>query len=323
MKKLFLVIFSLIAISLACVIFKGGEAQAQANFDRNFFVGRAYQLASFSSDERIVEPEINFLVAGAKGDEINNYGAFEEDRVIKIVDPDIFLGGVVAVFRAPSYTIDDAGKKTQIKTFKGGVEGILNQAGIELAREDRVEPSLESSTEGISQIKITRVEETELEKFETLSYRIIEIDDPNLERGIRKVSQEGKIGQKRLLYLLRRENGIEVSREKISEKIIEKPVDKIIKNGTKVVVLSSVKGYATIYNPSYCSVVSVNYKKGTLVRITNQANGVTVLKTVDCTWGTVTHPSGVVLDLSRSVLLELKYNGSGKGPLVLVEEIKK
>ncbi len=305
-----------------CLGLKGGGAKAQANFDKNFFLGRAYQLVNFSADERIVEPQINFLVAGNKGG-LGQFDVDDKDRVVKIVDPDIFLGGVVAIFRAPNYTINDAGKKTQIKTFKGGVEGILSEAGVELAKEDRVEPPLGDSIEGISQIKITRVEETELEKFETLPYRTVEIDDPNLERGIRKVSQDGKIGQKRLLYLVRRENGVEVSREKISENIVEKPVDKIIKNGTKVVVLSSVRGYATIYNPSYCSVVSVNYKKGTLVRITNQANGVSILKTVDCTWGTASHPSGVVLDLSRPVLAELKYNGSGKGPMVLVEEIKK
>lgn len=322
MKKLLPLSAFLLVAFIAYLGLGGGQASAQSNYDKSFFLGRAYQLADFSQDERIVEPEINFIIAGSSNAESNSTTE-KVDRVVKIVDPNVFLGGVTAIFRAPTYQIIDAGKKSEIKTFKRGVQGILQEAGVELAKEDRVEPPLSDSAENISQIKITRVQETELEKFETLPYQSKEIDDPNLERGIRKITQEGKAGKKRLLYLVRRENGIEVSRVKILEEITEKPIDKITKNGTKVVVLSSVRGYATIYNPSYCSVVSTNYKKGTLVRITNQANGVSILKSVDCTWGTASHPADVVLDLSRAVLSELKYNGSSKGAYVLVEEIKK
>ena len=109
----------------------------------------------------------------------------------------------------------------------------------------------------------------------------------------------------------------------IKDEIVEKPTNKIVRIGTKVIVLSSVRGYATIYNPSSCTVVSANYKKGTSIRITNLKNGASAIKNVDCTWGIASAPDGIVLDLSRSVLSELKYDGSGKGPLVLVEELKK
>lgn len=301
-------------------VFSLRTASAQGVYDKGFFVGRAYELASFGDDERAVEPEIKIFLPGIKSDVLEEGG---RTKVINILDPTVNFGGVRAIFRAPSYIISDAGRKREVFSFKRGVKGILDEAGVELAKEDRVDPPTSASSQNINLIKITRVEETEIEKFETLPYQTKEIDDPNLERGLKKVSQDGKNGKKRLLYLVRRENGVEVSRTKKTEEIVEKPVDKIIRNGTKVVVLSSVKGYATIYNPSKCSVVSVNYRRGTLVRITNQANGVSVLKDVDCTWGTAIHPPDVVLDLSRSVLSELKYNGSGKGAYVLVEEIKR
>jgi len=312
--------FVLIFASAIVLLLSSENTSAKGVYDKGFFVGRAYELANFADDERAVEPEIKVFLPGIKSDVLEEGG---RSKIINILDPTVNFGGVRAIFRAPSYVIDDAGRKQEVFSFKRGVQGILDEAGVELAKEDRVEPPLSAFSQNINLIKITRVEETEIEKFETLPYQIKEIDDPNLERGLKKVSQDGKTGKKRLLYLVRRENGSEVSRVKTLEETVEKPVDKIIKNGTKVIVLSSIKGYATIYNPSNCSVVSANYRKGTLVRITNQANGISILKDVDCTWGIASHPADVVLDLSRPVLAELKYNGSSKGAYVLVEEIKR
>lgn len=320
MKRIVSVVLLAVVAALGVLLFSRHQAEAQDLYDRGFFVGRAYELANFSEDEMATEPEIKVILPGSKGDIAQTTDS--STRIVNIIDPSVSFGGVQGIFRAPKYTIIDGNKKSETFSFKRGVQGILDEAGVELAKEDRAEPPVSASAIGISEIKITRVEEAEVEKFETLPYQTKEIDDPNLDRGVKKVSQDGQNGKKRYVYLVRRENGVEVSRVKKIEEIVEKPVDKIIKNGTKVTVLSSTGGYATIYNPSSCSVVSVNYRKGTLVRITNKANGVSVIKTVDCTWGIASHPSDVVLDLSRSVLSELKYNGSGKGALVLVEELK-
>lgn len=319
MKKSILFVSLLFGLSIIFLFAR--DTFAQGLYDKSFFIGRAYELVSFAEDEKPVEPDIKFFMPGVKTDLAEEGG---RTKIVNILDPTVSFGGVKAIFSAPKYTINDAGRKTDIFSFKRGVEGILSEAGFEIAKEDRVEPPLSApAPTNLSEIKITRVVETEIEKFETLPYQTKEIDDPNLERGIKKISQDGRLGKKRLLYLVRREDGREVSRVKTLEETVEKPVNKIIKNGTKVIVLSSVKGYATIYNPANCSVVSVNYRKGTLVRITNQANGVSVMKDVDCTWGTASHSSDVVLDLSRAVLSELKYNGSSKGANVLVEEIKR
>ena len=112
-----------------------------------------------------------------------------------------------------------------------------------------------------------------------------------------------------------------MERALLSTEIVKEPKSQINYTGTKVTVLSSVRGKATI-GPSFCNIVSANYRKGTLVRITNTANGARLFGTVDCTWGTANAPAGVVLDVSKSVLSTLKWNGSGAGPNVLVEEIK-
>lgn len=290
-------------------------------FDEDYFKGKAIEKADFKDDEIVVDPEIVYSLPGVRMAEA---GGGQQDKVVTLIDPKFSIAGISAVFRAPKYTVIDQTKTYDLFSFKRRVGDILTAGGVDIANEDMVNPPLSATAplvENNNLIKITRVSIAEIEKFEALPYQTKRIDDPTLERGKEKVQQEGKTGKKRLLYSVRRENGVEVSRALSKEETVEKPQDKIIKVGTKIVVLSSIRGIATATNLSN-AVVSANYRKGTLVRITNLANGVQITKTVNYTWGTAKAPDGIVLDLSWSILDELKFNGRGKGPNVLVEEIK-
>ncbi len=307
----------LAGVVLAVTLFALSASFARAESNDPFLL-RALVLADFRPDEVAPTPEISYLLPGEQESRQSLLDPYT--KVVTIFDPAFGIGGVQAVFRAPVYQITDADKTFTQKSFKRGVGGVIADAGIVLAKEDKVEPALSSPAAGNS-IKITRVSVAEIEEFETLPYQTKEIDDPDIDRGIRKVTQDGKTGTKTLTYQVRRENGIEVSKDLIKSEVTSKPEDKIIKIGTRVVVLSSVRGYATI-TPRQNAVVSANYKRGTLLRITNTANGVSIFKTVNYTWGTASAPEDVVLDLSVSILDELKFNGKGKGPVVLVEEIK-
>lgn len=315
--KYFGAVFTLVAAVALVTLSSGSKTGAQI-LTKDNIVGRAVVLADFGPNEVAPMPEIKYLGPGDRGEvaPLNN----SHYKVVNLVDPRFGLGGIQAVFVAPQYQVNDGGEALTCPSFYKSVGDILTDCSIILAKEDTVEPDL-LSPPGINTIKITRVSVAELEQFETLPYQTKTIDDPNLERGKQKVEQAGKYGKKRLVYQIRRENGVEVSRTVIKEEIVEKPENKIIKNGTKVVVLSSVRGVATATNLSN-AVVSANYKRGTLIRITNSANGVSILKTVNYTWGTADPPAGIVLDLSWNILDELKFNGSGAGPNVLVEEIK-
>jgi len=294
-------------------------AKAQFSYDNNYYLGRAVDIAGFKPDESFENYEIKVLNFWQKGG--SQYITLNPaEKVVDIVSPDLGIGAIQIKFIAPTYEIEDGPNKIYFSTFKRGVKGILDEAGIVLAKEDRVEPSPDQPASE-KKIKITRVEESENEKFELIPYRTKEILDPNLERGLTRVDQLGSSGKKRLLYSVRRENGVEISNKLVSEEIVEKSQDKIIRIGTKVVVLSSVSGVATATNLSD-AVVSTNYRRGTLIRITNLANGKKIEKTVNYTWGSSNPPSGVVLDLSWDILSELGYDGVSRGLDVLVEEIK-
>jgi len=294
------------------------KAANQTSFDSDFLVSRAIVLGNFTSDEISPIPEIRYLMPGEEGASEMQFN--HSRRIVNIFDPRFGLGGIQAIFTAPVYKVQDGEQALTFSSFKKTVGDILAENGVVLANEDQVTPAV-SESPLTNSIKITRVSVAQIDEFQTLPYQTKTIDDPTLERGKQIIQQAGKNGKKKITYEVRRENGVEISKTLVSQTVEEEPQTKIIKNGTKVVVLSSVRGIATATNLSN-AVVSANYRRGTLLRITNVSNGVSIIKTVNYTWGTASAPSGVVLDLSWSILDELNFNGNGAGPSVLVEELK-
>ncbi|MBB5323526.1 murein DD-endopeptidase MepM/ murein hydrolase activator NlpD [Anoxybacillus tepidamans] len=71
-------------------------------------------------------------------------------------------------------------------------------------------------------------------QIEEIPYEIEAIPNEKMYKGDIKVTQEGKNGQKEVLYQLTKKNGQIVKKEVINETIIEEPVKKIVIKGTKV-----------------------------------------------------------------------------------------
>ena len=76
--------------------------------------------------------------------------------------------------------------------------------------------------------------ETKNEKNEeTIKFKTIEKNAPSLEKGQTKIEQEGKNGLKEINYKVTYTDGKETNRKLIEEKVIKKPVNKIVLKGTK------------------------------------------------------------------------------------------
>ena len=231
------------------------------------------------------------------------------------------LGGKITLNRAPKIIVTDGKKKIIYRSWTKNIEELFAEKKIELGADDTVSPAQSSALYDNMSIKINRVAITTVVESKNIEFRKLEKEDPNLKYGKTRV-ESGVNGEKKLTYLVTRVDGEEVSRVLQKSEVVSPAKDEIKYIGTKVVVLSSVSGKATI-GPSFCNIVSANYSKGTLVRITNSATRASFIDTVDCTWGTASAPSGVVLDLSRANLSRLKWNGQGAGPSVVVEEIER
>ncbi len=79
---------------------------------------------------------------------------------------------------------------------------------------------------------------------QALPFQTINQDDPNLEQGKTVVSQSGASGLKRDCYLVKYQDGQEISRQLSSSEVIKQPVNKIVKVGTKPPQPSGTFNYA-------------------------------------------------------------------------------
>lgn len=78
-------------------------------------------------------------------------------------------------------------------------------------------------TPAVSYREVTEVEE--------IAFNTIKKATLSMAAGDTKVVREGKTGEKSVTYKVKYENGVEVSRESVSESVIKAPVDKIVEYG--------------------------------------------------------------------------------------------
>lgn len=104
---------------------------------------------------------------------------------------------------------------------------------IEIAKvsESGIETTLDSILEAYSQITEKIVEEEETIPFETITKDV----SNGSEATKNKVLQEGVEGKKKVTYKIKYQNDMEIEKNKISEEIIQEPVDKIVQVKSKTV----------------------------------------------------------------------------------------
>jgi|GEM_PF-673447 len=156
-----------------------------------------------------------------------------EDRVQFLPDPALGLGSTITITRATPTMLDNGGSRTYLRTFKGTVKELLDEQGVTLGEKDLVDPSLTAELWWGGRVIVTRVEEGEYQAVEDIRYDVEVRENPDMFRDEVNVIREGKRGKKEVHAFFRRENGQEVARTVLSEKILKKPVTKIEVRGAK------------------------------------------------------------------------------------------
>lgn len=141
----------------------------------------------------------------------------------------------IVVDHAFEVDLIDGQDKSSYWTTATTVEEFLKDNDLTLNKLDKVKPKLDKHINENTRVTITRIEVEEEEVEERISYETEKKKDPSLEKGKEELVQEGKDGLAQVSYKITKENGKEVERKKIKEKEIEKPVNKIVKVGTKEV----------------------------------------------------------------------------------------
>ncbi|WRP06678.1 ubiquitin-like domain-containing protein [Rossellomorea aquimaris] len=148
----------------------------------------------------------------------------------------------VKIDTAFSLKLVNGGKEQKVWSTSTTVADFLKQQGITLKKSDRVEPSLDKVVKANDVVNVVRVEKVTDVVEETKDFTIISKKDSDLSKGKEKVVQEGKNGLVEKKFEVVKENGKEVSRKLVSEKVVKESQDKIINVGTKVLVAQVSRG---------------------------------------------------------------------------------
>lgn len=198
-----------------------------------------------------------------------------EDKVS--IFPDLYLqmGGKITVRRAPIINLTDGKKKTLYRSWAGTVADLLAEKNIELGKDDKINPALDTAVSDGMDIKINRVAKTTVIDKKVIDFQIIKKSDPTVEKGNNRVETAGVKGSKDLTFEVTRIDGEEVSRRLISTNITQQPVNEVLVIGTKVVIYGS--GVASIWKSSGDMVAACNFvSRGTKITVRNLNNGKSV-----------------------------------------------
>lgn len=166
-----------------------------------------------------------------------------EDKIKAFPDPELGLGTTITIERATPVIVLDGGRKLAIRTFCKTVGELLKEKKIKLNRGDKINFKSNYQLKNNLRIIIIRVASRIVKIEKDIPYDSITQEDASMFIGKSYTKQEGKTGKKIITYKVRYENGIEVSREKLSEKILSEPVDEINVIGTKPTITVYCGGY--------------------------------------------------------------------------------
>ena len=157
----------------------------------------------------------------------------ENDVINKKVDDEISDNDVLIIRKGRLVELSADGKTEAFIVTKPTVGEALAELGIELSEADKVNPGInEPVTDNMSVVVDRYVTEytveTEANKFDTKR-----VYDSSLEKGKTKVIESGKNGKKEVKYSLLKKNGEVISKEVVSETVVENAKTKVIRVGTK------------------------------------------------------------------------------------------
>lgn len=156
-----------------------------------------------------------------------------DDRVEPGLDTKVNGGETINIYKAHEVTIVDGDTTTVRKTTYKKVGDILKELNITLGENDRVTPDLNKEVATVDTIKIVRDGKATEVKKEEIKFETKEEKDDSKYVDEKVTKVEGKNGEKEVTYNVVRENGKEISREVVSEKVLTEATTKVVVVGTK------------------------------------------------------------------------------------------
>lgn len=188
---------------------------------------------------------------------------FRADRIYPALDTPVGAGLHVTIDRATPVSIQVDGRSYVTRTRADTVAALLREEGIGYGPMDRLEPLPETAVGPGLSVRIVRVTTLDLAAQEPIPYRKLQEPDPSRELDDCYL-RPGKEGIKERITRVTFEDGRQVGRRSLGERVTLDPVDQILYYGTRIVIrtLDTPDGrieywrrfrvLATHYYPSTC-----------------------------------------------------------------------
>lgn len=155
-----------------------------------------------------------------------------KDLVEPAPDKRLTEGMKIKITRAVPVILEADGSQMEIMTVKNTVREVVEEEGLAINTEDKVEPGPDAEIYPNMSIRLTRVTHEFVNDTKNIPYKLIKKKNESLEKGITRVIQQGKAGLMEVTYKVIYEDGEEVERLVVSENVINEPQDKIEEYGT-------------------------------------------------------------------------------------------
>jgi hypothetical protein len=238
-----------------------------------------------------------------------NISLGDKDYIFPAPDTKIFPGSHIVIRRALPVTIEVDGKDIGIDTLGTSVSDAISDANIVLSHADKVSPDKLSLLSPNLSIKITRINFEEITNEEDIPFQTVEKEDSTVLWRKKETKQKGEKGIREKTYKVTYTNGKETNRALLASKITKPPVSQIEVTGTKIIVGKTQTGDATWYvfgDDLTCA--SLDFAKGKYLRVTNRANGKSVIVQVN---DSGPYGKGRVIDLNKKAFQKIGDIGTG------------
>ncbi|MGH2810603.1 MAG: ubiquitin-like domain-containing protein, partial [Actinomycetota bacterium] len=186
-------------------------------------------------------------------------------------------GEEIVVAQPVTTAVEVDGQSRQVVTNVLTAGGLLRQLGVILGPHDRVEPSIIARPAPEVPIQVVRVKEVIEKEPAKIPFRRVTEKSDSIEFGLRRIKRSGVDGMRARKFKISFEDGKVKSRVFLGSEVVRQPVDELTLLGTKRPVLRKVShsdtGKATWYSIPGLTAAHRTLPFGTVVRVTNLANG--------------------------------------------------
>lgn len=156
----------------------------------------------------------------------------KKDKIYPSLNAKIVNKDTVNIKRAVNIKVVVEGKETDVLTSEDTVEAMLKAEGITYNTQDKITPELNTSLNENMNVEIVKVETKTFKDSVPVEFKTVMKTDRGLSNTVKKTVQDGQNGEKQIITDVTYENGKEVSRKTVSEKVTKSPTDKIVVLGT-------------------------------------------------------------------------------------------